>query len=297
MSAIIRKELRSYFNSWIGYIFLFILIGLVGIFFAFINIRYQNGDFQNTLNQITIFLLILIPVLTMRLFAEEARQKTDQLLFTAPVSISSIVIGKFLSAFILACMGMAITAVYPLMISGFGTLPSTQILTLYLGFVLLIACFISVGMFVSVCTENQIIAAVITFLLMIFMFIMDAVVSFINDTINNSQSASSASLVSVGFIALVVVLLAYLVYDSTKNLYAGGITLLILVAAATGLYFYNSSMFDGIIVKVTQWLSVMSRFDNFNNGILNVSDIIYYISFTAAFIYLSINTLEKRRWR
>jgi len=297
MSAIIKKEMRSYFNSWIGYIFLFILIGLVGIFFSFINLRNQNGDFQNTLNQITIFLLILVPVLTMRLFAEEARQKTDQLLFTTPVSISSIVIGKFLSAFILACIGMAITAVYPLMIARFGTLPGTQILALYLGFVLLIACFISVGMFVSVCTENQIIAAVVTFLLMIFMFIMDAVVSFINDTITNSQSSSSASLVSVGFIALVIVLLAYLIYDSTKNLYAGGITLLILIAAATALYFFNSALFDGVIVKVTQWLSVMSRFDNFNSGILNVSDILYYISFTAAFIYLSINTLEKRRWR
>ena len=297
MTAIIKKEMRSYFNSWIGYIFLFILVGLVGIFFSFYNLGGQNGDFQNTLNQITIFLLIMIPVLTMRLFAEEARQRTDQLLFTAPVSVSSIVIGKFLSAFFLACIGLAITVLYPLMISRFGTLPTAQISTLYLGFILLIACFISVGMFISVSTENQIIAAVITFLIMVFMFIMDAIVNAINSAITNSSASSSASLVSVGSVALIIIIVAYIVYDSTKNFYAGAFAGLILIAAAAGLYFYNSAVFDGIIVKVTQWLSVMSRFDNFNNGILNISDIIYYISFTAAFIYLSINTLEKRRWR
>jgi ABC-2 type transport system permease protein len=268
----------------------------MGVFFTFINLQPQNGDFQNTLNQLTIFLLILVPVLTMRLFAEEARQKTDQLLFTSPVSITSIVLGKYLSAFLLACIGMAITVVYPLMISHFGKLPVPQIATLYLGFVLLIACFISIGMFISVNTENQIVAAVITALIIVFMFIMDAVVSFINDTVTNAQ-AGSASAISIGFVVLVIVLLAYIVYDSTKNIYMGGIVALLLIAAATGLFFFNPNFFDGMIVKVTQWLSLMSRFDNFNNGILNVSDIIYYISFMAAFVYLSINTLEKRRWR
>jgi len=297
MGAIIRKEMRGYFNSWIGYIFLFILLGLVGIFFTFTNLMYQSGDFQNTLNSIVIFLLILIPVLTMRLFAEEARQRTDQLLFTAPVSIRSIVLGKFISAFLLACIGMVLTAVFPLMIMPYGQLPGPTIMTLYLGFILLIACFISVGMFVSVCTENQIIAAVVTFLIMIFMFIMDAIVSAINNALANSQASASGSLVSIAFVAVLIALLVYLVYDSTKNAYVAGALALILIAVAVGVYFYNSTFFDGIIVKVTQWLSVMSRFDNFNNGILNVSDIIYYISFTAVFIYLSINTLEKRRWR
>ena len=297
MTAIIRKELRGYFNSWIGYIFLFILVGLVSIFFAFYNLAGQNGNFQYTLTNITIFLLIIIPVLTMRLFAEEARQKTDQLLFTAPISITSIVLGKYLSAFILACIGLALTVIFPLMISRFGELPTSEIFTVYLGYTLLISCFISVGMFISACTENQIISAVFTFFVMIFMYIMDSIANAINNTITASQTTASAALISLSFVAVIIAILAYIVYDSTKNYYVAGGLALVLIAAACGVYAFDASIFDGILVKSAQWLSVMSRFTNFESGVLSVSDIVYYITFTAAFIYLSINAIEKRRWK
>jgi len=298
MSAIIKKELRGYFNSWLGYIFLFIFVGIIGIFFTFSNLAGQNGDFQYTLSSLTMFQLILIPVLTMRLFSEEARQRSDQLLFTAPVTVTAIVMGKFLSAFILACIALALTALFPLMISPYGALPYAQILTQYLGYVLLIACFISVGMFISTCTENQIVAAVITALAIFFMLIMDAIANAVNGAVTNSSaSSSSASFVSIAFVVVVIALLAYLLYDSTKNLYIGAISALVLIAAAAALYVLYPTLFDGIIVKVTQWLSVMTKFSNFSNGILNISDIVYYISFTGAFIYLSINTIEKRRWK
>ena len=297
MTAIIRKELRGYFNSWIGYIFLFILVGLVGVFFALINLNYQTGDFQNTLANVTIFLLVLVPVLTMRLFAEEARQKTDQLLFTSPISILSIVFGKYLSAFLLACTGLILTLIYPVMIIPYGTLPGTEIFTVYLGYALMISCFISVGMFISACTENQIIAAVITFFVMIFMYIMDGIASSVNSMVTASQSSASAAMISLLFVAIIIALLAYIIYDSTKNYYAAGGTALILIAVASGIYIYDPAIFDGFIIRCTQWLSVMSRFTNFNKGVLNISDIIYYISFTAAFNYLSINAIEKRRWK
>ena len=297
MAAIIRKELRGYFTSWIGYIFLFILVGLVGVFFALINLNYQTGDFQNTLANLTIFLLILVPVLTMRLFAEEARQKTDQLLFTSPVSIVSIVFGKYLSAFILACIGLALTLIFPLMIAPYGKLPGTEIFTVYLGYALMISCFIAVGMFISACTENQIIAAVISFFVMIFMYIMDGIARSINDIVTASQSSASAAMISMLFVAVIIALLAYIVFDSTKNYYAAGGVALILIAIASGVYIYDASIFDGFIIRTTQWLSVMSRFTNFDNGILNVSDVVYYVSFTAAFVYLTINAIEKRRWK
>ena len=297
MTAIIRKEMRGYFNSWIGYIFLFIQVGLVSVFFAFINLAGQNGNFQITLTNITILLLIIIPVLTMRLFAEEARQKTDQLLFTAPISITSIVLGKFLSAFILACIGLALTGIFPLMLSRFGELPLSEIFTVYVGYILLMSCFISVGMFVSACTESQITSAVVTFFVMIVMYLMDAIASAVNNTITVSQTSASAALISLSFVAVIIAVLAYIVYDSTKNYYVAGGLALILVAAASGIYAFDASIFDGALIKTSQWLSVMSRFNNFDKGVLSVSDIIYYVSFTAAFIYLSINTIEKRRWK
>jgi ABC-2 type transport system permease protein len=297
VTAIIKKELRGYFNSWIGYIFLFILVGLVGVFFALVNLNYQMGNFQDTLTNITIFLLILIPVLTMRLFAEEARQKTDQLLFTSPVTVTSIVLGKFLSAFILACTGLALTLIYPVMIIPYGTLPGAEIFVVYLGYALLIACFISVGMFISACTENQLISAVITFFVMIFMYIMDGIASQITSIVTASQSTSSAAMISLLFVAIIIAVLAYIIYDATKNYYAAGGLALILIAAAAGLYVYDASMFDGFLTKSIQWISLMSRFTNFENGVLNIADIIYYISFAAMFIYLSVNVIEKRRWK
>ena len=297
MTAIFKKEMRSYFNSWIGYIFLFILLELVGVFFAFINLNNQIGDFQDTLNNITIFMLILMPVLTMRLFAEEIRQKTDILLFTSPVSVSAIVLAKFFAALVLAYIGLALTLIFPLMISGFGELPISEIFTVYLGYTLLISCFIAVGLFISTCTENQIIAAVITFLVMIFLYIMEGIVSNITNNITASQSATSAAMISLLFVAVIIALLAYIVYDSTKNYHAAGGIGLVLLAIAAGFYVYDASVFNSLLIKTTQWLSVMTRFTNFNKGVLNVSDIVYYISFTVMFIYLSINTIEKKRWK
>jgi len=297
MAAIIKKELRAYFNSWIGYIFLFILVGLVGVFFWQINLGAQIGDFQFTLGSLPIFLLVLIPVLTMRLFAEEARQKTDQLLFTAPVTVSSVVLAKFFSAVLLVCIALAITVIFPFMLSFFGELPYSQIFAVYIGFVLLVPCFIAVGMFISACTENQIIAAVITFFVMIFLYIMENIVHFINDSVTASQAIGSSALISLIFIAVVIAVLAYIIYDSTKNYYIAGGLALILISVSTGVYAYDPSIFDVMLVRGTQWLSIMTRFDNFNNGVLNVSDIIYYITFAGIFVYLTINVIEKRRWK
>jgi ABC-2 type transport system permease protein len=297
MLAIIKKEMRGYFNSWIGYVFLFILVGLVGVFFTLINLYGMSSAFQNALGNITILLLVIVPVLTMRLFAEEARQKTDQLLYTSPVSVTSIVLAKFLSAFALALLGLLITVLYCLMITPYGTLPFAEIFTSYLGYALLMAAFISLGMFVSACTENQIIAAVVTFFALIFMYIMDSVADFISNSVTASSTGGSAALTSLVFCVIVIGILLYLIYDSTKHLYLTFFIGLVLLAATIGLLVYDQTIFDGLLVNIVRWFSVLSRFTSFNQGILNLADIVYYFSFAGLFIYLSINAIEKRRWR
>jgi ABC-2 type transport system permease protein len=297
MSAIMKKEMRGYFNSWIGYVFLFILVALVAVFFALINLYSMSANFQDALGNIPIFCLILVPVLTMRIFAEEARQKTDQLLYTSPVTVPSIVMAKFLSAFILALIGLAITGLFAVMIMPYGKLPGPQIMTSYLGYALLFAAFISVGMFISACTDNQIIAAVVSFFVLMFLYIMDGIASYISNIVTSTSTGSSSGLVSLVFVAVVIAVLAYIIYDSTKNFYVSLSVAVILLAAAIVVYIVKSSAFDGLLVKVVNWFSIMTRFDNFSNGILSISDIIYYISFTGAFIYLTINTIEKRRWK
>jgi ABC-2 type transport system permease protein len=292
-----KKEMRGYFNSWIGYVFLFILVGLVGVFFTLINLYSMSSAFQNALGNITILLLVIVPVLTMRLFAEEARQKTDQLLYTSPVSVTSIVFAKFLSAFALAVIGLLVTVIYCLMIMPYGTLPHAEIFTSYLGYTLLMSAFISLGMFVSACTESQIIAAIVTFFAMIFMYIMDSVADFISNTITSSSTGGTAALASLLFCAIVIGVLLYLIYDSTKHLYFTFFIGLVLLGVTVGLLVYDQTVFDGLLVNVIKWFSVLSRLANFDQGILNLADIVYYISFSGLFIYLSINAIEKRRWR
>ncbi len=287
MVPIIKKELRTYFNSMMGYIFLGFLVLLTAIYFSLVCIANNSPNYNYVLSGTSILFLILIPALTMRLFAEEARQKTDQLLYTSPLTILQIVVGKYLAAFLLFIIGMGITMLFPIVLSGFGELPVQQIVGSYVGYILMGCCFIGVGLFVSVLTENQIVAAVATFATLFLFYIMDSLA-------NSMPSDRGSSLV---FLGLILAGFAFLVFDSTKNMFAG-IIVFILTAVASGVaYLMNNYIFDGLLVKVLKWFSILTRFSNFDKGIFNVADIIYYITFSIAFIYLTINVIEKRRWR
>jgi ABC-2 type transport system permease protein len=287
MLPIIKKELRAYFNSMTGYIFLGFLVIITAIYFALICVSQLNPAYYGVISSTSIMFLILIPTLTMRLFAEEARQKTDQLLFTSPVPLNKIVLGKYTAALLLFLLGMAITAVFPMIIANYGTLPTAQIAGAFLGYILLGAAFIAVGMFISVLTENQIIAAVATFAVLFIFYIMD--------TIASNMPVDTRS--SVIFICVLILLLAFVVYDATKNLAAGVIVAAIGVVIAGGLFIINNLIYDGAITKILLWFSVLSRFSNFEMGVLNLTDIVYYITFSMAFIYMTTNVIEKRRWR
>lgn len=287
MLPIIKKEMRAYFNSLTGYIFLFFLILLTAIYFVVVNISSASSSYQTVLSATSIVFLILIPTLTMRLFSEEIKQKTDQLLYTSPVTVGQIVIGKYLSALFLFLIGMGITTLFPLLLSRFGELPTARIAGAFLGYILMGASFIAVGIFVSALTDNQIIAAVATFAALFLFFIMDGLA--------NSMPTDRTS--SFVFLALLVVAFAFIVYDSTKNIAAGVIVALLCIAAIVIAFLLNNLIFDGVIVKVLLWFSLLSRFNNFEKGLLNIADIVYYLTFSVAFIYLTVNVIEKRRWK
>ncbi len=287
MTSIIKKELRTYFTSMAGYVFLGFLVLLTAIYFSLINVLQLYPDYSYVLSGTVIMFLILIPTLTMRLFAEEAKQKTDQLLFTSPLTVNQIVIGKYLSALFLFLIGMVITMLFPLIISNFGTIPVAQIAGAYIGYILLGACFISVGLFVSVLTDNQIVAAVATFVSIFLFYIMNGL----------AQSLPADRVSSIVFLLVVIAGLCFLVFDSTKNIAATIIMGVLCLAILAVVFFVNNLLLDGVMYKVLSWFSLMSRFENFNKGILNISDIVYYITFSMAFIYLTINVIEKRRWR
>jgi ABC-2 type transport system permease protein len=287
MFPIYKKEMRTYFTQMMGYLFLTFMVLLTGIYFTLFNIMPLNPNYFSVLSGTTILFFILIPALTMRLFSEETRHKTDQLLFTSPLSVGQIVTGKFFAAFSLFLIGNAVTMLFPLMISRYGNLPASQIIGAYIGYILMGTCFIAVGLFVSVMTDNQIIAAVATFAAVFSLFIMDSIaMSMPTDTVS-----------SLVFVAIIIVAVVWVWYNSTKNIFSALVVGLLGLLVAGGLYAFNNLIYDGIIVRTLQWLSVFTRFDYLSKGIFNVSDVVYYLSFTVLFIYLSVNAIEKRRWR
>lgn len=171
MRSIYLRELGSYFKTMLGYVFLGIFLLMSGLFFALNNIMNNSASFIGVLSNETIVLILIIPLLTMRLFSEERKNKTDQLLLTAPVSIPAIVMGKFLAAFTVFLCAVAVTFIYPVILAILGDPGFMEIFMGYLGFILLGGALISVGLFISALTENQLTAAVFSMgvLLMLYM--------------------------------------------------------------------------------------------------------------------------------
>ena len=185
MTAIYKRELQSYFKTMTGYVFLFFVLLVVGIYFYIYNLMYAYPALTITLNAITFVFLIAIPILTMRVLSEERRQKTDQLLLTAPVSIGKIVGGKFLALVTVYLFPILIICLYPLILRSFGEISFVLNYTAILGFFLLGAANIAVGILISSLTENQIIAAVLTFVVMFLSFIMSGLESLLPSSMSD----------------------------------------------------------------------------------------------------------------
>jgi ABC-2 type transport system permease protein len=271
----------------IGYVYLTIFLLLIGIIFFLVNVLGRSANFHFTLSSFYIFSLFLMPLLTMRLFSEEARQKTDQLIYTSPLSVNGIVMGKFFAAVTLFLVSMAVTALLPLLLTPYGDLPVSLIAGTFVGFILLNVCFIAIGVFVSVLTDDQIIAAVGTMGAITVLFFIDGVAAAIPNT----------PFVSLAFVIVLIFAVTLSWYLSVKKILvplltfaAGGIFVAVL-------YHFNNLIFDGIIIRALQWFSIYARFENFPQGILRLSDIVYYVSFSALFLFFTVNVIEKRRWR
>ena len=162
MTAVYKRELRSYLTSMIGYLFIFFILLLTGIYFSAYQLDAAYPRFEYTLSALTFVFLISVPILTMRTLAEERKQKTDQLLLTAPVSVGKIVMGKYLALVTIFAIPMAIICLYPLVMSKFGTVSFGTAYTGILGFFLLGCANLGIGVFISSLTESQVIAAVLT---------------------------------------------------------------------------------------------------------------------------------------
>ena len=233
MLAIFKREFKAYFVSPTGYIFLGFMLFLSALFFTGSNYQNSLTDMTMYFNSLGITFLFMVPLLTMRLLAEDKRNKTDQLLITAPVSIVKIVLGKYFAAVALFGLYMVITLLYPFTLSLYGAPVMGTIITLYIGFFLLGASLISIGVFITSLTESQVTAAIASFAVILIIWF----------------SGSIATAVNNKYVTIVV-----------------------------------------------QWLSLLSRFNGYLTGIFDPSALLYYITFAALFIFLTVLSIEKRRW-
>jgi len=286
MIAIFKREFKAYFQTPIGFIYMGLFLLLSGVFYFMDNLLSRSSFFTPFLGSVLLIYLFAIPLLTMRLFSEEKRQKTDQLLLTSPVSIIGIVCGKFMAAMMVYIGTLVFTVAYAVVIAVHGDLQVMETVGSYIGFIFLGACYISLGLFISAGTENQLTAALVTFFVLMFIWLVDPLSRFVPSDTNS------------GIASALVLLLAVLlfVFLNTKNwvivlgaAIIGGLTI-------GGFLLFNTGVFPGFIPRFLGWFSLNRRYEPFMRGVLRVDALIYYASFASLFIFLTIRILEKRRW-
>ena len=287
MLAVYKRELKAYFTSSTAFIFMGFFLLISGFFYAMTNIFGASPNYTVVLGNITFIFLIVVPILTMRLMPDDKRLRTDQLLYTSPLSISGIVLGKYFAAVTVFVLTLLITCLYPIIMSFFGNIAVWEIVGAYIGFLLLGSCFIAIGLFVSSLTDNQVIAAVITFSALLFVWIIDWV----------AQGLPTDRASGIIFAAILALAAGAFVYYNTRNIYVGIAITLVGAAIIVAAYFLaDKYFFDGFIVRVFEWFSLLKRYEEFQMGVLSLSPIVYYITFAAAFNFLTIRVIEKRRW-
>ena len=286
MKAIYKREMRMYFHSMTGYVFIGLFVLVTALYFSMMNILMMSPQFEYVFSSVIMTFLLLAPMLTMRLLSEETKQKTDQLLLTTPVSIVGIVLGKYAAAMTVFLIALGITALFPVILSVYGTIAVAQIFCSYIGFFLLGGIFLAVGLWISSLTDNMIVAAVGTFVAVFLLLMTESIVS----------SASGSVAFSLLFAVVLAALFALYFYNNTKSKPYTLVTFGVLLAVIAVLYFLKPAWFDGLAGRFGMLFAVLTRYSYFAMGILDVSAVVYMLSFIGLFLYFTVRVVEKKRW-
>lgn len=286
MLCICKRELKSFFHSMIGWVFCAFLLLMAGIYFTAYNLNYGYPLFSYTLSSITFLFLIASPLLSMRTLAEERKQKTDQLLLTSPVTVWQIVFGKYLALAATFLLPVVILCFYPLIMAQYGSIAFVSAYVAILGFFLLGCTCLSVGLFFSSLTESQILAAVGTFAFLLVCYLMEGISSFFPETAGASFFA----------LVVIVLLICLLIFHTTHSAVIPLCIGILGEGALTIAYFAKQNLFEGMIQKILDLFNLSSHFSNFTNNILDLTGIVYYLSFIGIMLFLTVQSIEKRRW-
>ncbi len=286
MKAIYKNELKSYFTSMTGYIFVGFMLLFAGIYTLAICLKSGFPSFEYVLSNMSFCFFIIVPVITMKVLSEEKRQKTDQLLYSLPISTTDVILGKYFALLTVLAVPLVIMAFYPVILSAYGTIYFPTAYGALIGFFFMGAAFLAIGLFISSVTESQMIAAGLCFVVLLLNYFISELTSVI----------SSAAYVSFMIVMIVAVLAGVVIYLMTKNLFASFLIGGVLVVAAALTYYAKASLYEGLVKKVMSSVSLFDRFYTFVSGSFNLTEIVFFISVCVLFIFLSVQSLEKRRW-
>ena len=286
MSAIFKHELHNYFHSLTAYVFGAFLLAFVGIGAMYYNIQAAISNFEYVLNFGSLVFVVIVPILTMRVIAEEKKQKTDQLLYSLPITTVQVILGKYLALLVLYLIPLAIISIYPLIFAQFGEVYLPTAYGSIFAFFVMGAALMAVGVFLSSLTENQGFAAGITI----------AVILFNYYSVSLSEYISSTAFGSLIALDVLAILLGFLIRYLTRNEGLAYGVALALVLALSAAFLVDSSLFEGLLPAVMEQLSLFERFNTFVNGVFDVTAIVYYLSVIGFFLLLSVQSMEKRRY-
>ena len=286
MTAIFKREFKSCFTGMIGWVIAVVSLFFLGLYFTNRNLLYASSDFASVLYTMTMILLFLLPAISMRSFAEERKNKTDQLLLTSPVSIPAIVAGKFLAELAVFALPLAAAVVMPLLLQAFGTVSLVAAYSALLGYLLLGGACLAVGTWISALTENQILAYLATFGALLVAYLMNGIQTMF----------TTGNLLAFVVFMIVLLVASVLVGVICKRLAAGAA---VFCAGAVVLFVLFQLRPAWLLAAFNAVLSALALFEPFKDivgGMFSIPAIVYYLSVMGLFLFLTGQALARRRW-
>ena len=286
MTAIFKREFKSCFTGMIGWVIAAVSLFFLGLYFTNRNLLYASSDFASVLYTMTMILLFLLPAISMRSFAEERKNKTDQLLLTSPVSIPAIVAGKFLAELAVFALPLAAAVVMPLLLQAFGTVSLVAAYSALLGYLLLGGACLAVGTWISALTENQILAYLATFGALLVAYLMNGIQTMF----------TTGNLLAFIVFTIVLLVASVLVGVICKRLAAGAV---VFCAGAVVLFVLFQLRPAWLLTAFNAVLSALALFEPFKDivgGMFSIPAIVYYLSVMGLFLFLTGQALARRRW-
>ena len=286
MTAIFKREFKSCFTGMIGWVIAAVSLFFLGLYFTNRNLLYASSDFASVLYTMTMILLFLLPAISMRSFAEERKNKTDQLLLTSPVSIPAIVAGKFLAELAVFALPLAAAVVMPLLLQAFGTVSLVAAYSALLGYLLLGGACLAVGTWISALTENQILAYLATFGALLVAYLMNGIQTMF----------TTGNLLALIVFMVVLLVASVLVGVICKRLAAGAV---VFCAGAVVLFVLFQLRPAWLLTAFNAVLSALALFEPFKDivgGMFSIPAIVYYLSVMGLFLFLTGQALARRRW-